>query len=65
MSIDLIDVSHSIGASTTGTTSLLITTDRLGQLGENSESKLKVYRELLMSSATMDWGFGQIGTHRD
>ena len=45
--------------------SLLTMIDRVGKLGEKSESLDKVYRELLMPSATMDWGFGQIGTRRE
>lgn len=45
--------------------SLLTMIDRVGKLGEQSDSIDKVYRELLMPSATMDWGFGQIGTRRE
>lgn len=45
--------------------SLLTMIDRVGKLGEQSDSLDKVYRELLMPSATMDWGFGQIGTRRE
>lgn len=45
--------------------SLLTMIDRIGKLGEKSESPEKVYRELLMPSATLAWGFGQIGTRRE
>jgi integrator complex subunit 1 len=45
--------------------SLLTMIDRVGKLGEQSDAIDKVYRELLMPSATMDWGFGQIGTRRE
>lgn len=45
--------------------SLLTMIDRVGKLGEKSEGLDKVYRELLMPSATIDWGFGQIGNRHE
>ena len=45
--------------------SLLTMIDRVGKLGEKSCDVDKVYRELLMPSATTDWGIGQVGSRRE
>jgi len=45
--------------------SLLTMIDRLGKLGDNAPDQSQVFNQLLMPSATTDWGIGHLGNRRE
>eukprot|EP00521_Asterionellopsis_glacialis_P018192 CAMPEP_0195299240 /NCGR_PEP_ID=MMETSP0707-20130614/25137_1 /TAXON_ID=33640 /ORGANISM="Asterionellopsis glacialis, Strain CCMP134" /LENGTH=758 /DNA_ID=CAMNT_0040361581 /DNA_START=92 /DNA_END=2368 /DNA_ORIENTATION=- len=45
--------------------SLLTMIDRLGKLGDHAPDQSKVFNQLLMPSATTDWGIGHLGNRRE
>ena len=45
--------------------SLMAMVDRLGKLGDTTEEKDRMYRKLMLPSASSEWDMGRIGKQRD